>query len=49
MRSDSPSPSWYEPPLPELGDDDDVAAAHPELCIPRDGVFWWTAAETDDD
>lgn len=48
MRTDSPSPSWYEPPEP--GDDDHEGdPRHPELFILRDGVFWWTASERDTD
>jgi hypothetical protein len=42
-RSDSPPPSWYEPPdLIEDDDPEDVAADEPLTVIA--GLVWWRQA-----
>lgn len=39
MRSDSPGPSWYEPP--DLDDDDEPEPAEPEPFVVSHGVVIW--------
>ena len=49
MRSDSPSPSWYEPPDLEDVEHDDVAESDEVLAIGAGTVSWYVLIDDDDD
>ena len=42
MRSDSPPPSWYEPP-DLIEDDEDEVPAEPEPLVISAGIVVWCA------